>query len=1212
MANTLLLKKSGTASETPTSGELLHGELAINYADGKLFFKNSGNSVVEFLSSPGTSAGQVLFSNGSTMDGDNDLFWDNTTKRLGIGDTTPANELTVDGTVSATACEIAGELSVASIDVNNIGTTGAGNIATTTLNVDDHLVSDSIECSDFQIPHSGIVLDNNIGVGGNYILEEQGRQNHVANTMSSPYYRFNGVDDTIDVADSYNLSFGDGTSDSPFSISAWINMEDATSFDIINKGSYNVDAEWRFESGGSEQLGLWLYDNDVASTYEGAYTTADIESLENQWIHVCATYNGVGGTSANEGITLYVNGVSQAVSLADNGTYVAMENLTNEVRIGNYNDISYSQGSISNLKIHNLELSATEVKELYSGASVPYKYKGASQWYFTSGTLTIGKKYRINDWITNDDFTNIGGTNEDGNEFVATGTTPTTWTNSSTVVRIGAVAEYDGSSASGTTWYDKSGNNLDGTVSDASLENIGTLVLDITEINTDDEFILNGTGGINIDSSGGEIKIGEDAVAQRILIGGETSIRTELELNAGLMDFNAGVAGFKVNSVGVMQLDSDSSSRFRMAVNDAGNKTLVIDAYNIGAGVGNIDIDADGLIDITAVGNMTIDSDALSIDSKGTTNLTMTSNDAGNKTLSIESSNAGVGVGHLDLEADGDISLTAVGALDMESGNTDWDTGPLSIDSTGTTNISMTSNDAGNKTFSIVSTNDGVGVGNLDMDADGSISITAVGALDIEGGNTDLDSTTLSIDSTDTTNISMRANSGSSREFSMEALNSGAGYGTFDLESDIITFDVPSIATSDENQDGLYGSINFPYISIYANSTDSWITAPDNYLKIYSKLDLSLMADGNEIKFMNSSSSLFYEFNMDSSPLLTVTGPGGNGNSFRITNVGSSADIYLKPEGGNVILESSGGSDTFNFNTDTSLLTIRNDHDDSKDPKIIFTDSDSGDDWSIGMDTTDTDADPKFKIHSTTTLATTGDFELDTDGNGLFRGNIASTGLTLEVGSGGGVIIAGERTNAPTTVANYGQIYNKSDNEMYFKDGAGNERQISNQYQIGYTNQFFCHNSTIDWGDLWQTEAYIPWADAVASGLSTGIHGFVAPYNMLLDRITCRIGDLPQSNTDAIITAKVYRIHPTYNTTSLVGTGYLEFFVDETPAVCHQSQMSMVMQSSSEDGRPDCHILAGQIVLISFQSDQNVTGANDFYISSNWKLDLESYWGEWV
>ena len=51
----------------------------------------------------------------------------------------------------------------------------------------------------------------------------------------------------------------------------------------------------------------------------------------------------------------------------------------------------------------------------------------------TSGTLTSGVAYRLTDWITDDDFTNLGATNEDGNEFVSSGTTPTKWTNSSIV-----------------------------------------------------------------------------------------------------------------------------------------------------------------------------------------------------------------------------------------------------------------------------------------------------------------------------------------------------------------------------------------------------------------------------------------------------------------------------------------------------------------------------------------------------------------------------------------------------------------------------------------------------------------------------------------------------------------------------------------------------------------------------------------------------------
>lgn len=44
MANTFKIKRSGTASQAPTSLE--YGEIAINYADGKIFYKNSSNAVI--------------------------------------------------------------------------------------------------------------------------------------------------------------------------------------------------------------------------------------------------------------------------------------------------------------------------------------------------------------------------------------------------------------------------------------------------------------------------------------------------------------------------------------------------------------------------------------------------------------------------------------------------------------------------------------------------------------------------------------------------------------------------------------------------------------------------------------------------------------------------------------------------------------------------------------------------------------------------------------------------------------------------------------------------------------------------------------------------------------------------------------------------------------------------------------------------------------
>ena len=52
MANTIRIKRSGTASNTPSVLE--HGELALNYADGKLFYKDA-NNVIQQLNLPGAT-----------------------------------------------------------------------------------------------------------------------------------------------------------------------------------------------------------------------------------------------------------------------------------------------------------------------------------------------------------------------------------------------------------------------------------------------------------------------------------------------------------------------------------------------------------------------------------------------------------------------------------------------------------------------------------------------------------------------------------------------------------------------------------------------------------------------------------------------------------------------------------------------------------------------------------------------------------------------------------------------------------------------------------------------------------------------------------------------------------------------------------------------------------------------------------------------------
>ena len=74
MTNTVQLKRSSVANSIPGAGNLVPGELAINYTDGNLFYKNSSNIVTviasnQFVSVTGNITGNYFFGNGSQLTG---------------------------------------------------------------------------------------------------------------------------------------------------------------------------------------------------------------------------------------------------------------------------------------------------------------------------------------------------------------------------------------------------------------------------------------------------------------------------------------------------------------------------------------------------------------------------------------------------------------------------------------------------------------------------------------------------------------------------------------------------------------------------------------------------------------------------------------------------------------------------------------------------------------------------------------------------------------------------------------------------------------------------------------------------------------------------------------------------------------------------------------------------------------------------------------
>jgi hypothetical protein len=177
---------------------------------------------------------------------------------------------------------------------------------------------------------------------------------------------FDGTDDYVQTADSNEFSFGDGsTTDQPFSVSTWVNMDDATWFEIIHKDtdSGSIAAEWSLFTDGSDNLFFEMYDNGFTN-FIGQSTNSTLTTKQNNWTHIVGTYDGSGSSS---GIDIYINGILQASSSETGGSYAAMHPLSSDVHIGAYLESgseSYANGQIDDVRIYNYALSQNQVKKI--------------------------------------------------------------------------------------------------------------------------------------------------------------------------------------------------------------------------------------------------------------------------------------------------------------------------------------------------------------------------------------------------------------------------------------------------------------------------------------------------------------------------------------------------------------------------------------------------------------------------------------------------------------------------------------------------------------------------------------------------------------------------------------------------------------------------------------------------------------------------------
>lgn len=165
---------------------------------------------------------------------------------------------------------------------------------------------------------------------------------------------FDGTNDYVSIPDNDVLSFGNGTSDSPFSVEFWMSLDFQGTGTFISKRVGGED-EWEIIMNGS-QLVVFLRDDSTTG-----FISASTPGLSiGQWYHVTVVYDGSG---SHTGIQIYLDGIPSIFNAHTSGSYTAMENGTSPVEIGITNNTGTPlDGKMDELRIWNKALTMAEVQ----------------------------------------------------------------------------------------------------------------------------------------------------------------------------------------------------------------------------------------------------------------------------------------------------------------------------------------------------------------------------------------------------------------------------------------------------------------------------------------------------------------------------------------------------------------------------------------------------------------------------------------------------------------------------------------------------------------------------------------------------------------------------------------------------------------------------------------------------------------------------------
>ena len=194
--------------------------------------------------------------------------------------------------------------------------------------------------------------------------------------VSNYTFQLDGINDYIDCGDSDDFSFGDGATDSAFSVSTWFKMSSFNTNNVVfSKDSGLPNREYAIGFFGTSQK-LRFYIKDQGGNNQQSIDSTTLFALDT-WYNVVCTYNGVGGSNAADGMKIYVNKLLETPTNVIKGTYVAMSNTTAPVNIGQYGAAaSFLPATVDEVSVYDSELLQADVDSIY-GVGEPTAISGA-------------------------------------------------------------------------------------------------------------------------------------------------------------------------------------------------------------------------------------------------------------------------------------------------------------------------------------------------------------------------------------------------------------------------------------------------------------------------------------------------------------------------------------------------------------------------------------------------------------------------------------------------------------------------------------------------------------------------------------------------------------------------------------------------------------------------------------------------------------------